>query len=368
MGRITIFLLFIIACFGLLLLFSSKLEVPRQNRATSQSVLPKIVKKEQAHFEVRGSIPYWDQENAINSFKENVNAFSQVPVFWFYLDTEGSVKKYKSADIDSELIDFAHEQSIKISALIANLPEDGDWDSERVSKVIGTSSSRKKHIQEIVDLVNKYNFDGVSIDYEAVAGRERTNFSAFIKELSVALGRENKFLGVALHPKTSNSMGQYRFQDWEELAKYADELYIMSYGENYDEGSAGPIASLPWVKRIVDYTKSLNVPLEKFFLGIPLYGYDWNMDNDDAAEGLTYRDVLSLLSDNNLELEFDQDLASPHFHYEDESGDEHEVWFENAKSVEAKVRLAKDAGFGGVTFWRLGNEDLQVWEAVRKLK
>jgi spore germination protein YaaH len=206
----------------------------------------------------------------------------------------------------------------------------------------------------------------VSIDYEEVNGSQRSRFTDFIKELSQALHARNKFVGVALHPKVGEaSDNRYEFQDWEALSSYADSLYIMSYGEHYDEGEAGPIASLPWVEDIISYTESLNVAVNKFSLGIPLYGYDWEED-EDAADGLVYTDVMALVADHEAEPVWDSEAASPYFHY-DEDGDDHEVWFENAKSATEKIELAKKSGFGGITFWRLGGEDRDTWRELNMI-
>ena len=69
-----------------------------------------------------------------------------------------------------------------------------------------------------------------------------------------------------------------------------------------------------------------------------------------------------MLQKNKSE-EFDDNSKSPFFTYDD-----HEVWFENARSILAKAQLARNAGFSGITFWRLGGEDPEVWKEIDKLK
>ncbi|MEK7165849.1 MAG: glycosyl hydrolase family 18 protein [Patescibacteria group bacterium] len=321
-------------------------------------------------FKIRGSIPYWDQYEAFKSFNTNTATFNSVSLFWYFLDEqEGGLRKYTDAVYDPQIIEFAHKNGAQVSAVITNLPEakGSTWDSNRVERILDNTKLRNFHIQEIKSLIVEKGFDGVTIDYEEIDQREEDSFTLYIAELVETLRPLGKFVGVALHPKLGErSDRQYSFQNWERLAPVADELYIMAYGEHWDEGRPGPIASAEWVGKIVAYLKQLNVPLEKFYLGIPLYGYDWNKDSKDKAKGLTYRDVKRLMEQYDIGDEWGEDTPAPFFQYKDENGDQHEVWFENGPSVEVKVQLAREAGFGGVTFWRLGGEDPEVWERVRK--
>lgn len=324
------------------------------------------VQTSQDSFKIRAAIPYWDQENAFSSLKNNAELIDYISVFWYYLDSNGEIKKYRYASEDTSIISFAKKNGIKISAVITNLPEEGTWDSKRVKNVIEDIDKRARHIEEIRQLLIEQNFDGVTIDYESVESSQRGNFSNFVEKLSEVLHREGKYIEVALHPKKGEASDRrYDFQDWERLSKSADRIYIMAYDEHENESEPGPVAGFPWVSSIVSYARSQNLQLNKIFLGIPLDGYDWNTDSEEKARGLTFKDVEKLMIDSQIShADFDENLASPHFHY----GDSHEVWFENARSITEKIKLAKDAGFSGVTFWRLGGEDPKVWDEVEKYR
>ena len=312
---------------------------------------------------VRTSIPYWDQRRAFSSFTQNVSVFKHLSLFWYFLDMEGTIQKYQYADEDKSIIDFARSNNVEVTAVITNLPETPrtSWDSSRVEDMLEVEEKRSAHIEDILNLLSNLDFDGVTIDYEEVNPDARNNFTFFISELASELHNQGKKLWIALHPKLGNSSDhRYAFQDWPALSKSADYLYIMAYGEHYDEGSPGPIASISWVKKIVEYTRKQNLPLNKFYLGIPLYGYDWQ-ENEEKATGLTYEQIENLRQDYGAMRLWDEDSQSPHFSYEDD-GHTHEVWYEDRASVAAKVALADRAGFAGVTFWRLGSEDPSVWQ------
>lgn len=317
---------------------------------------------------VRGSIPYWDQDAAVASFAANVEHFDSISLFWYYIAEDGEVIKYEDATEDTTVIDFAHAHGVKVSAVLTNLPEDSGttWDSDRVVHILEDSESQKEHIQQLMSTVERLSFDGIAIDFEEVDNDQSNNFSEYIANVSKAAHEKGLFVGVALHPKLGFvSDRNYMFQDWEEIAKYADELYIMAYGEHWDGGESGPIASIPWVGQIVRYAQSRKIPLSKFYLGIPLYGYDWIKNNDEEAVGLTDAQIKSLLTRFSIEPEWDETARAPHFSYEID-GYNHVVWYENIKSILEKAKLAKDAGFGGITFWRLGGEDSSLWDEIER--
>jgi len=312
---------------------------------------------------VKGSIPYWDQRLAVRSFQDHVEQLDIVSLFWYYLTDDGLVRKYQYAQEDASIIRFAHDHGVQVTAVITNLPEEegSSWDSDRVERILADRETRAKHIEEIAVKLDLLDFDGVSIDYEGVVGSQRENFTLFIQELAAALHRTNKLVGVALHPKTGEASDlRYDFQDWVSLAAAADQLYIMAYGEHWDDGGPGPIASYGWVESIVRYASSMKVPKNKLFLGIPLYGYDWPAGGNEAT-GLTYSDVGKLVARYSPELKWDSNARSPHFHYVGDRRD-HEVWFENARSAGEKIRLADETGLAGIAFWRLGGEDPKIWE------
>lgn len=312
---------------------------------------------------VKVSIPYWDQQSAAKSFKENVDLINYVSLFWYFLGSDGEIHKYNYAKEDLSLISFAHEKGVKVEVVITNLPEDGGWDSARVEKVLKDETLRQKHIEEIVSLSERLEIDGVDIDYEQLNKNLKDDFSKFIQDLGSALREKGKYLGVALHPKSDDGGGFENgalAQNWQEISEGADNLYIMAFNEHWDESGPGPVASIGWVERIVKYAQSLKIDRHKLFLTIPLFGYDWKKDSGENAKGLTHGDVTKLLEKFSVSEEWDETNASSYFHYGDG-----EVWFENARSVMRKIELAEDAGFRGITFWRLGGEDPQIWPLLK---
>jgi spore germination protein YaaH len=335
----------------------------------TKQVLPKL---NSAKFDpsVIGWIPYWDQNKAFASFRKNVGLFDYISLFWYRLDESGSILTYETAFEDQATINFAHENGVKVLAVVANLPdytEGGDWDWRRVDGVIKSPETRKIHVSDLLALVNDKGFDGVAIDYEALQGKQRNNFSLFIEELSTTFHRSDKIVGVAIHPKTSENDPEEKngsqAQDLKRLSDAADQLYFMTYGEHDATTSPGPVGSLDWMDKVYSFAiDELGVKSQKAFVGLPLYGYDWS--DSGEASSLEYDRIEGLLQETNSRVKWNQNEGEPSFYYS-KNGMGHQVWFNNAKSVKSKLDFVKQFYVGGVSFWRLGAEDDEVWDVVR---
>ncbi len=314
---------------------------------------------------VFGSIPYWDQPRAIAMFKKHVELFDIISVFWYHLDASGEIVKYEYAKEDASLIAFAHENDVKVLALIANLPEDDDWDPDLVENVIRGAESRAAHIADIRALVKKHNFDGVNIDYEFLRDRQRDVYTAFIKELGEALRADGKIVAIAIHAQAPD--GPTRGQDIAELQKHVEILSFMTYDEHWETGEPGPPASLPWVRAVLAHARSLGVDMQKIFMGIPLYGYDWPEQGSGwgNATGREYEEVVRIANDYDVDVQFDETAQTPFFSYE-KGGVNHQLWFENVQSFAPRIDLAKEFGVAGVMFWRQGREDERIYEVLRQ--
>lgn len=329
---------------------------------------------------VVASVPYWAQKEAITSFKKNIDLFDHVTLFWYHVRPDGQVEKYTRAVEDRRLIERAQERGVKVLALVANLPDDeqpddgGTWDAERVGRLIGSERARAAHVEDLMALTRRLNFDGIHIDYESLPEEYRGDFTQFIKELADALHAEGKLLAVALHAKTSeenpresNGSGA---QDWEALHRYADQLHFMTYNQHTPETEPGPVASLGWVERVLRYAiETRQVPASKIFVGIPLYAEEWYRSGSGKYEGLdrdmTFAEAQARKRENDGVEWWSSEHESPYIVFHDQQGREHVIWFENRRSSEQKLALLANLGICNMALWRLGGEDPGFWKTMR---
>ena len=306
-----------------------------------------------------GYVPYWDQERAFDIVRENSNLFDEISPVWYSLDWSGQVvlADAEYTTVEPDTVDELQEQGIKVIPTVTNL-RNGEWSPGLVQAMLSSPARIRAHVREIVDLVLEQGYDGIDIDYESLRAVDRGPFTTFLEQLATALHAENKTLAAAVHPKTSDEGDdeRNRAQDYRAIGAAVDQVRLMAYDYSWDTSPPGPVAPAQWVEDVVAWTVT-QIPPEKVILGIDLLGYDWG-----AGPGMTvdYGQAMRLAREQHATIRRDPD-GTPWFAYDDSMGTRHEVWFEDAESADAKVRLVNDYGLGGAYFWRLGGADPSVW-------
>jgi spore germination protein YaaH len=286
--------------------------------------------------------------------------------------TEVSPVWYQPTDAGAVVFASAQAQASSAAIGSARIPltpsisnfRAGRWDGGLVSRLIGDPQRRATHVAAIVELVRSGHWPGVDIDYESLPAASRTDYRAFIAELAGALHRLPARLSVTVHAKTAEP-GEWsgaQAQDWRALGAAADEVRVMAYDYSSAGSRPGPIAPLAWVEEVVKLAASL-IPRDRIALGLPTYGYDWSGGAGGAP--VQWADVAALVGPAGASPQWDAATSSPWLRYRDGRGRAHSVWYEDARSLAAKLEVARHYGLTRVVLWRLGGEDPEIWPALR---
>lgn len=311
-----------------------------------------------------GYVPYWDQERAFAVVDQNPELFDEVSPVWYAPEATGGVRlaDAEQTAVDPQAVRALQARGIRVAPTVTNLI-DGDWDPDVVQAMLHDPTAMNAHVDELVELAVTEGYDGIDIDYEHLSGADRTAYSEFLATLGTALRAEGKMLTAAVHPKTSDAGydERNRAQDYAAIGAAVDQVRVMTYDYSWETSPPGPVAPAGWVEDVISWTVT-QIPPEKVILGIVLLGYDWG---DGPGVTVDYEQARSLAEEHDATQRRSGD-GSPSFTYRDSSGVQHEVWYEDAQSVRAKVPLVADYGLGGAFFWRLGGEDPNLWPMVRE--
>lgn len=114
------------------------------------------------------------------------------------------------------------------------------------------------------------------------------------------------------------------------------------------------VAPINMVRRVVDYAIT-EIPANKINLGIPNYGYDWPLPYERGvtkARTVGNVEAVRIAVEHGSEIQFDEVAQSPFFRYWVD-GIEHEVWFEDVRSITAKFNLIKEYNLRGAGYWHI---------------
>lgn len=241
---------------------------------------------------------------------------------------------------------------------LTNLKPSGGFSGDVAHAVLTDPAAQERFLQNVTDLLDRGGWGGVNLDFEYVQPFDRESYNQFLRRLADRLHARGRLLVTALAPKTS--AGQtgllYSAHDYAAHGAAADYVVLMTYEWGYTYGPAMAVAPLNMVRRVLDYAVT-EIPPGKLLLGVPNYGYDWTLPfvQGSAAKPLTNVAAVSLAGSVGAEIRFDAAAQSPHFRYTDADGRRHEVWFEDARSLAAKYRLAAQYGLAGFSFWNLNS-------------
>ncbi|MDR3288634.1 MAG: glycosyl hydrolase family 18 [Peptococcaceae bacterium] len=310
---------------------------------------------------------YTDEEAAIpgsvESMSQHLQAMDEVAFFWYSFDGAGNVTRMGNVDLGIK--ETAQAQGAKAYALVHNLIE-GQFDADLAHRVLATAATRSAFVNNLMSLVMNEQWDGISIDIEKTPPADRDNYSAFLNELGKALKAKDKILNVSIPAKYQDYpadlwSGAY---DYTAIGEAADQVILMTYDEHGLGTTQGPIASVSWVNRVLDFATG-QIPKEKIVMGLPVYAFDWGSDKPNQPAYLSYAQSLERAKAQGVSVLFDENSQESHYTYTS-AGVRHEVYLENARSLAAKLENAKEHQLHGVAIWRLGMEDPAMWDNVIK--
>jgi spore germination protein YaaH len=229
-------------------------------------------------------------------------------------------------------------------------------------QILNEPSVREQTIERLAALCRTYGYDGVQIDFEGAPPADRNLFTAFITALAERLHAQGDKLSTVVTAKYYNvPTGRAAMYDDAALSGPSDYMVVLDWGIHWTTSTPGSIDELPWFKRVAEYTATLP-NRDKFVLGMPLYGLDWPDGGgpNNPATAMEYDSLTALAGQMGVTPEWEANAASPHFSYS-ENGVDHEVWYVDRQSLEARAALASSLGLK-IGLWRLGTEDQSIWE------
>ena len=293
----------------------------------------------------------WD-DNSYPELKRALPRLDWVVPDW--LSLQGTDLALSTA-VDDRALDYiqATKPNTAILPLIQNAAN-GEWDGAGLAKMLGDPAARAERIGQIVAFIDKYNFQGVTVDFEEVPERAHADLKKFLSELRAAFAPHNYAIVLAVP-----------FDDdgwpYETYAGIVDFTLLMAYDQHSDTDDPGSIAGQSWFEDTLDKRMKVLDP-DHTIVAIGAYGYDWV--KGDTPASLTFEEAVLSARDSEADIVFDPETSNPHFSFIEDDGKRHDVWFLDGTTAFNEIHAADDYRPTGYAVWRLGSEDPSIWSVL----
>ncbi len=257
-------------------------------------------------------------------------------------------------------INWAHNNGIKVWAMISN-----ESMIDTTSEILNDYKYRDKLINNIVNLVVKYNLDGINIDFENMYMEDKAMFNRFLIELEPRLNEMGKALSVDVTAPDGSETWSMCF-DRNTISKVADYIIFMAY-DQYGASSAqeGTTAGCNWVEaNITKFLGQEGVNPDKLVLAVPFYTRLWVEGDEDSPYPVDMKNVDAVIP-SNVERTWDDNLKQYYVEYT-ENGALHKMWIEDTTSISAKLDLIGKYKLAGAAYWEKDRESPEVWSIVKE--
>nr|WP_232243116.1 S-layer homology domain-containing protein [Paenibacillus sp. GSMTC-2017] len=285
--------------------------------------------------------------------QSNVNTLSPR---WYFMDKTGLV----TDNTDTKLVTWAKKNNKQIWAMVGNR-----FDQEATHEMLSSAAARNKLVNQLAEIAKKYGLQGLNIDFENVASKDRQSFTTFITLLADKLHAQGTVLSIDVSPDLGTDWTEAF--DYAALGKQADYMVMMGYDEHYGALSgAGSNASLPYVTNAVNKLLKV-VPSNKVILALPFYNRDWTLKQDGSVASMDFISLTKqneILSAYSLKPVWNESLGQYVADYTKQST-KHTIWFEDGRSLIAKYHFTVNKKLAGVAYWYVGGESKDIWPSLR---
>lgn len=274
-----------------------------------------------------------------------------------------------------EVIAISKEYDTVPLLVLTSLSEQGTFSSELAARVLSDQALSEEVIRNVTETVKRDGFGGVDVDFEYIPAPQAEAYASFIDRMKESLG-EGYPVFVSLSPKYSSDQRGllYEGHNYGELGRAADYTLLMTYEWGYTYGPPLPVSPINEVRRVIDYAVT-EIPREKIFIGVPNYGYDWALPyvrGESRAQSLSNTAAVNRARERQAAIQYDETAEAPFFTYFDRpqtyaDAVEHIVWFQNARSAEAILRLVSEYGIRGAGVWNIMRYFPSLWTVMNRL-
>lgn len=264
---------------------------------------------------------------------------------------------------NKQYIEDARAKGYKVWALFKS----NDFSANNNSGFLNDERARKSAVELMRRMIEKYDLDGINMDFENMLVSDRDIYTQFVKEMSDMMEGSGAVLSVDITKYSSYGGTWSLCYDRASIAKYADYVALMAYDQNgVGSKNAGSVGDMPWVEDAIKMTLK-EVPADKLILGIPFYTRLWQSKGGEVVKtsAIGMQTAQKTIEDAGAEIVYDERSGQNYAKWS-RDGITYEIWIEDSVSVEARIELMKKYNLAGIASWSKGFETSDIWKVIEE--
>jgi len=270
------------------------------------------------------------------------------------------------SDEDIAVIQTAMLYETASTLVLTTYSEIGEFDLDDEYNVLQNPQTQDLIIENLLNLLKAKGYNGVNLAFQFINTTNQQLYLNFLTKVSNHLHLEGYLVFLTLNPGLTYNGSEVTFEkiNYANFSDVSDGILFLSY--DWGTIDRPPLQlSIVTTSSLLDYIVT-QVPLYKIRIGLPILGYDWKLPYEPGqpANALNFDSVLTLASNMNAVISYDENTLSAFFEYVDNINQQHIVWFKDARSIDSSLKILQSYGINGIGIWNAMNFFSQMWLVI----
>lgn len=298
------------------------------------------------------------------NLRKTLPNLAYLPIFNYRVTLTGELV---GSDEDVRVIQTAHMYETVPTMVVSAFSETGEVNIEVVYETLLNQQAQDNLIESILNILQEKDYDAVNLAFQFINSTNQQLFLNYLTKVADRLHPRGYSVFLTLNPGLSVNGSEVIFQkiNYADFGKVCDGILLLSYDWGFIDRP--PVQfSIVTTPSFLDYIVA-QVPLNKIRIGIPTLGYDWQLPyvaGVTRANVLNFDSVLTLARETNAVINYDEKTLSSYFEYVDINGNQHIVWFKDARSIDSSIKILLSYGINGIGFWNIMYYFTQLWLVI----
>lgn len=298
------------------------------------------------------------------TLKMTLPYLTYLPIFHYQLTSYG---EFIGSDEDIDVIRTAKIYGTIPTLVVTAFSQVGEINLETAREVLHNPETQDKTVENLLHIVKAKGYSGVNLAFQFINATNQQLYLNFLTNVYKKLHPEGYSIFLTINTGLSYNGNEITFEkiNYSDFEKFSDGILFLSY--DWGTIDRPPVQmSIITTDSLLEYITA-QVPLEKIRIGLPTLGYDWQLPyvaGFTKANALNFDSVLSLASQMNAVINYDETNLTAHFEYVDNNDNPHIVWFKDARSIDSSIKILKSYGIYGIGIWTIMYYFNQMWMVI----